>query len=399
MTSSVAPPVADDEVLDLVRRLRAGERRALARAITLVESQRDADQVRAMALLEQLLPFTGKALRVGISGTPGVGKSTFIEAIGWRLLEQGHRVAVLAVDPSSPTTGGSILGDKTRMERLAHDDRAFVRPTPSGGALGGIATRTREAMLVCEAAGYDVVIIETVGVGQSEHAVSAITDTFVDLVVVNKADGPREAEAADTASHYRIAGHLLHHHKQWRPPVLLASAVAGTGLDVVWQTVLEHTAFLAPTLQERRAQQAERWLWTSVEHELVRRLHTDADTAALLPGLLDEVRLGKTSPGRAALSLVERFLSQHEPARAGSAADSVNADPQALPAHAALGADDGVGGGGRTDDGGDDGTLADVDRATRPPLGPDADDQAGDDAAHHDDARRLPAARAGRTST
>lgn len=339
MTGSVAPSAADDEVLDLVRRLRAGERRALARAITLVESQRDTDQVRAMALLEQLLPFTGKALRVGISGTPGVGKSTFIEAIGWRLLEQGHRVAVLAVDPSSPTTGGSILGDKTRMERLAHDDRAFVRPTPSGGALGGIATRTREAMLVCEAAGYDVVIIETVGVGQSEHAVSAITDTFVllvapgggddlqgqkrgvlelvDLVVVNKADGPREAEAADTASHYRIAGHLLHHHKQWRPPVLLASAVAGTGLDVVWQTVLEHTAFLAPTLQERRAQQAERWLWTSVEHELVRRLHSDADTAALLPGLLDEVRLGKTSPGRAALSLVERFLSQHGPARSG----------------------------------------------------------------------------------
>ena len=332
MTASAPPPAVDDDVMDLVLRLRAGERRALARAITLVESQRDTDQLRAMALLEQLLPHTGKALRLGISGTPGVGKSTFIEAVGWRLLEQGHRVAVLAVDPSSPTTGGSILGDKTRMERLAHDDRAFVRPTPSGGALGGIATRTREAMLVCEAAGYDVVIIETVGVGQSEHAVSAITDTFVllvapgggddlqgqkrgvlelvDIVVVNKADGPREAEAAETASHYRIAGHLLHHHKSWHPPVLLASAATGTGLDVLWQTVLDHTAHLAPMLDERRGQQAERWLWTSVEHELVRRLHTDPDVNARLPGLLADVRRGKTSPGRAALSLVEHFLDQ-----------------------------------------------------------------------------------------
>ncbi len=330
MTASAAPSAVDDDVMDLVLRLRAGERRALARAITLVESQRDSDQLRAMALLEQLLPHTGKALRLGISGTPGVGKSTFIEAVGWRLLEQGHRVAVLAVDPSSPTTGGSILGDKTRMERLAHDDRAFVRPTPSGGALGGIATRTREAMLVCEAAGYDVVIIETVGVGQSEHAVSAITDTFVllvapgggddlqgqkrgvlelvDIVVVNKADGPREAEAADTASHYRIAGHLLHHHKSWHPPVLLASAATGKGLDVLWQTVLDHTAHLAPTLDERRGQQAERWLWTSVEHELVRRLHAAPDVNARLPGLLADVRRGKTSPGRAALSLVESFL-------------------------------------------------------------------------------------------
>ena len=176
------------DVADLARRIVAGERRALARGITLVESLRKDDQASARALLDLLLPHTGRALRVGISGTPGVGKSTFIEAMGSRLLDDGKKIAVLAVDPSSPTTGGSILGDKTRMERLAHDDRAFVRPSPSGGALGGIASRTREAMLLCEAAGFDVVLIETVGVGQSEHAVSAITDTFLLLVAPGGGD-------------------------------------------------------------------------------------------------------------------------------------------------------------------------------------------------------------------
>lgn len=318
------------DVPDLARRLIAGERRALARGITLVESLRDDDQVHARALLDLLLPHTGHAVRVGISGTPGVGKSTFVEALGWRLVEQGRRVAVLAVDPSSPTTGGSILGDKTRMERLAHDDRAFVRPSPSGGALGGIASRTREAMLLCEAAGFDVVLIETVGVGQSEHAVSAIVDTFVllvapgggddlqgqkrgvlelvHLIVVHKADGSRIDEAKDTANHYRIAGHLLHHQQTWQPPVLLASSVTGDGLDGVWAEVQAHIAFLGDDLMARRARQAERWLWTSVETELLRRLHGDVTVQARLPAVLAAVQQGTVSPGRAALELVDAFL-------------------------------------------------------------------------------------------
>ena len=321
------------DVSDLARRIVAGERRALARGITLVESLRKDDQACARALLDLLLPHTGRALRVGISGTPGVGKSTFIEAMGSRLLDEGKKIAVLAVDPSSPTTGGSILGDKTRMERLAHDDRAFVRPSPSGGALGGIASRTREAMLLCEAAGFDVVLIETVGVGQSEHAVGAITDTFlllvapgggddlqgqkrgilelVHVIVVHKADGSRLDEARDTANHYRIAGHLLHSQQQWQPPVVLASSTTGEGLADVWANVLAHVRFLGDGLQERRAAQAERWLWTSVETELLRRLHDDEAVRSKLPALLSAVQQGRVSAGRAALDLVDVFLGHN----------------------------------------------------------------------------------------
>ena len=315
------------DVEALAQRVIAGERRALAQAITLVESSRDDDQRASQSLLEILHPRTGKALRVGRSGTPGVGKSTFVEALGVLLLERGHRLAVLAVDPSSPTTGGSILGDKTRMEKLAHDPRAYVRPSPSRGALGGIATRTREAMLVCEAAGFDVVFIETVGVGQSEHAVSAVVDTFVllvapgggddlqgqkrgvlelvDIVVVNKADGSRVDEARETAQHYRIAGRLLHHDREWAPPVLTASATTNLNIDTVWQTVLEHEASLAATKTERRAAQAERWLWTSVESELLVRIRRQQSVQQALPALLTEVRAGRRSPGRAAVDLVD----------------------------------------------------------------------------------------------
>lgn len=313
----------------------AGDRRALARAITLVESRRHDDAERAQALLDALLPSTGKARRVGISGTPGVGKSTFIEALGMMLLDAGKRVAVLAVDPSSPTSGGSILGDKTRMERLAHDDRAYVRPSPSGGALGGIAMRTREAMLVCEAAGYDVVLIETVGVGQSEHAVSAIVDTFVllvapgggddlqgqkrgvlelvDVVVVNKADGSRVAEAEDTANHYRMAGHLLHQSRDWEPPVVLTSATHNLGLAELWTAVGTHLSHLegAPGgLAASRARQAERWLWSSVEGALIEALHADANVQRELPSALAAVRQGRVSPGRAALGLIQTFLKR-----------------------------------------------------------------------------------------
>jgi LAO/AO transport system kinase len=320
------------DVADLARRIVAGERRALAQGITLVESLRADDQVQARVLLDRLMPQTGRAVRIGISGTPGVGKSTFIEALGRRLLDDGRRLAVLAIDPSSPTTGGSILGDKTRMEQLAHDDRAFVRPSPSGGALGGIASRTREAMLLCEAAGFDTVFIETVGVGQSEHAVSAITDTFVllvapgggddlqgqkrgvlelvDVVVVHKADGTRIDEARETAQHYRLAGHLLHGQRVWQPPVVLASSVTGEGLAEVWGAIADHGRFVGEGLAAKRAAQAERWLWSSVESELLRRLHDDDDIKARLPSLLAEIRRGATSPGRAALELVEAFVSK-----------------------------------------------------------------------------------------
>ena len=330
-------PSSSDNMIDLAARVRRGERRALAKAITRVESDRPDHQDEAVALLELLRGATahdgtGSAVRVGISGTPGVGKSTFIEAIGARYLDAdaSAKLAVLAVDPSSPTTGGSILGDKTRMERLATSDRAYVRPSPSGGALGGVAAKTREAMLICEAAGYGAVLIETVGVGQSEHAVSAITDTFVllvapgggddlqgqkrgvlelaDIVVVHKADGPRAEEARATAQHYRMAGHLLHHDKAWQPPVLLASSQTSDGLADVWRTILEHRAHLekaSPGLAARRAAQAEAWLWSSVEHELMRRVRHDPRLKTTRDTILADVRAGRVSAARAARALVD----------------------------------------------------------------------------------------------
>jgi LAO/AO transport system kinase len=324
--------VDDDARLErLAEGIARGERRALAQGITLVESHRDDDAALAARLLERLAPRTSASIRVGLSGTPGVGKSTFIEALGQRLLAEGHKVAVLAIDPSSPTTGGSILGDKTRMATLATDPRAFVRPSPSGGALGGVAAKTREALLLCEAAGYDVVFVETVGVGQNEHAVSAVTDTFVllvapgggddlqgqkrgvlelvDLVVVHKADGSRLDEAQKTAQHYRIAGHLLHHGRAWQPPVVCASSVANTGLDDVWERVLAHRAATAATRPARRAEQAERWLWLCIESELVARFRAAGAVQHALPAVVADVRAGRISPGRAAQALVATLLS------------------------------------------------------------------------------------------
>jgi LAO/AO transport system kinase len=320
------------DVAALAHRITSGERRALAQGITLVESHRDDDQQDAARLLDLLAPRTGGAIRVGLSGTPGVGKSTFIEALGTALLAAGHRVAVLAIDPSSPTTGGSILGDKTRMETLATNARAFVRPSPSGGALGGVASKTREALLLCEAAGYDVVFVETVGVGQNEHAVSAVTDTFVllvapgggddlqgqkrgvlelvDLVVVHKADGTRLDEAKKTAQHYRVAGQLLHHGRAWLPPVVCASSAEKTGLDEVWSQVLAHRAAMLPMQQERRAMQAERWLWLCIESELLHRFKGEAVVQQALPLVLEAVRAGRLSPGRAAQRLVDVMVQR-----------------------------------------------------------------------------------------
>ena len=272
---------ANPPTLDLARRVRAGERRALAKAITLIESARADHQEAAQELLAALLPFTGGSVRLGLSGVPGVGKSTFIEALGLHLTQLGHRVAVLAVDPSSNRTGGSIMGDKTRMARLSIDPNAFIRPSPSGGTLGGVARRTRETLLLCEAAGYDVVLVETVGVGQSEVAVAGMTDAFVlltlpnagdelqgikrgimelaDLVIVNKADAfPSAANRAETD--LRNALRLLTPHgAPWTPRVLQVSALTGVGVPAVWDAVQEHRASLGSALEAKRREQTLTW--------------------------------------------------------------------------------------------------------------------------------------------
>ena len=267
----------------------AGDRRALARAITLIESTRADDQARAQALLAAVLPKAGDSVRVGVSGAPGVGKSTFIEALGLHLIARGHRVAVLAVDPSSKRGGGSLLGDKTRMSELAKNARAFIRPSPAGATLGGVARRTREAMVACEAAGFDAVLVETVGVGQSETAVADMVDMFVllvapgggdelqglkkgivelaDLIVVNKSDGELAAAAGRMQADYHAAlGLLRPASPNWSPPVLTCSALVGDGIGAVWGAVEDHHAALAPggEIAARRATQARAWMWSEV---------------------------------------------------------------------------------------------------------------------------------------
>ena len=308
------------------------QRRAIAKTITLLESTREDHRTRADALLNALLPHTGRALRLGISGVPGVGKSTFIEALGLHLIELGHRVAVLAVDPSSGLSGGSILGDKTRMERLSVDERAFIRPSPSGGNLGGVAARTRESMLVCEAAGFDVVIVETVGVGQSETAVAGMTDMFVllqlpnagddlqaikkgvmelaDLVVINKADLD---EAAATRARAQITSALRffgpHTHAAAR--VLQLSAVKGTGLPEFWQAVQAFRQAQADSgrLQARRHEQDEAWMWERIEAALREQFRQHPAVRQALPGLTGDVRAGRLAASVAARRLLEMARS------------------------------------------------------------------------------------------
>jgi LAO/AO transport system kinase len=306
-------------VTELLDALRAGDRRALAQAITLVESTRADHREEATAFLDELMPFSGGAIRVGISGAPGAGKSTFIEALGTQLVERGHTVAVLAVDPSSTRTGGSILGDKTRMEQLARHERAFIRPSPSGGTLGGVARRTREAMLVCEAAGFDVVIVETVGVGQSEVAVASMVDLFVlllapgagdelqgvkrgivelaDVVVVNKADGALADLARHTAADYTHALHLVGHAR-----VLTASALEGTGIGEVWDAIENAVADAdaSGARARRRAEQACDWMWSEVSDTLLDRVRA----APGLEALEREVAQGRISPAAAARRLL-----------------------------------------------------------------------------------------------
>jgi LAO/AO transport system kinase len=316
----------------LARQVVDGDRRALARAITLVESTRGDHREEAEQLLTDVLPHTGNAIRVGISGAPGAGKSTFIEALGLSLVERDHRVAVLAVDPSSTRSGGSILGDKTRMEELTRSPLAFVRPSPTGGTLGGVARRTREAMLLCEAAGFDVVLVETVGVGQSEVKVAAMVDLFLvlvapgagdelqglkrgimelaDLVVVNKADGELANAAAVTAGDYASALHLLRPRiASWTPRVLQCSALLGEGIDEVWDAVEDFRVTVGATLTDRRAQQAREWMWSEVTEALLESLHRDERVAALAKRLEEAVGAGATTPTAAARAVVEAFLA------------------------------------------------------------------------------------------
>lgn len=315
---------------ELAAGIRSGDRTLLAQGITLVESTRLDHQDQAGELLAMLASEAGGAIRVGITGVPGVGKSTFIEALGMQLVQHGHRVAVLAVDPSSSRTGGSILGDKTRMAHLARDPRAFIRPSPTGGTLGGVASRTREALLLCEAAGFDVVLVETVGVGQSELVVAGMTDTFVvlmlagagdelqgikrglmelaDVLAVNKADGDNAVPAQRAASTYRSALRLLHPPDAvWKPRVRTCSGLDGDGVAELWDDVLAHRGALGPLLQEKRAAQELRWMWTLVEDRLGARFRSHPAVVAALPGLEAAVRDGSVPPTRAAQQLLAAF--------------------------------------------------------------------------------------------
>jgi LAO/AO transport system kinase len=291
--------VATTDPGELAEGIRAGDRRALARAVTLVESRRDDDRAAAVALLRAVHPHTGGSWRVGISGAPGAGKSTFIEALGCHVIEQGQQIAVLAVDPSSRRSGGSILGDKTRMQRLAQAPQAFIRPSPAGGDLGGVAARTGEAMHLCEAAGFDVVLVETVGVGQSEVAVVDLVDTFVllvspgggdelmelaDIVVITKADGDLLAAAERSVGEHHHAVHLLRRRlPDWETRVLAASAATGVGIEEVWEGVAAHRAVLSVDggLDELRRRQAVQAFWRDVERGLIRRLRESAAAAAV----------------------------------------------------------------------------------------------------------------------
>lgn len=308
--------------------LRAGNRRALAKAITLVESKLEAHREQAQVLLEAVLSDTGRSVRIGITGVPGVGKSTFIEAFGLFLVSLGKKVAVLAVDPSSPVAGGSILGDKTRMEELSRRDEAFIRPSPSDCALGGVAHKTRETMLLCEAAGYDVVIVETVGVGQSEYEVASMVDFFLvlmlpnagdelqgikrgimelaDGLVVNKADGEARVFAEQTRSHYQNALRLLQHPDFWQPRVVTCSALHHQGMDAVWQMICDYVSAASDSqfLQQRRARQNVEWM-EKLLHEMVQlRLQQNKQLSARMPQLHQALRQSQITPYAAARELL-----------------------------------------------------------------------------------------------
>jgi LAO/AO transport system kinase len=312
------------DLSNLARGVRAGERAMIARAITLVESRRADHQKTARRLVQELLPETGKAVRVGITGVPGVGKSTTIDALGTFLTDKGHKVAVLAVDPSSARSGGSILADKTRMARLGNDANAFVRPSPSSGTLGGVAAKTRESMLICEAAGYDVVLVETIGTGQSETIVADMTDFFLvlmlagagdelqglkkgvieiaDMIAINKADGDNVKRAKAAAAEYRTALHILTPRSpSWSPPVVTYSALTGDGIAALWSSVLDHRERMtaAGELAARRREQQVKWMWAMLEDRVFARLRSDPALKAKLPRIEAAVAAGRMTPAMA----------------------------------------------------------------------------------------------------
>ncbi len=324
-TSATALAPADQHLVDGVL---AGRRRSLAKAITLVESTRSDHHRRARQVLTALLPHTGNTVRVGISGAPGAGKSTFIESLGLLLIEAGKRVAVLAVDPSSSVSGGSILGDKTRMEFLCQRDEAFIRPSPSSGSLGGVADKTREAMLLCEAGGFDVIIVETVGVGQSETTVAGMVDAFVllqlpsqgddlqaikkgiveiaDLIVFNKADIDERAAAAARSQMRTALTMLRSASPNWRPPVLTCSALGKRGIAEFWGEIerYQRTMTESGEFEQKRRRQAVDWMWSLIDSGLRRYFRAHPSVRAALPELLGDVAEGRTTPGAAASRLL-----------------------------------------------------------------------------------------------
>ena len=330
-------PDPEQDTAALADGVLAGNRRILAQAITLIESTRSDHRAAAADLLERLMPSAGNSIRLGISGVPGVGKSTFIEALGNHVIDAGHRVAVLTVDPSSAISGGSILGDKTRMEQLSRRSEAYIRPSPAGKTLGGVTRRSREAMILCEAAGFDVIIVETVGVGQSETKVADMTDMFLllllpgagdelqgikrgivelaDLILINKADDDLANLARRAAAEYRNALQLLHPRSpNWKVEVNCCSARDGVGIDETWETVLRHHEVLSSTgeLTVRRAAQARDWMWSDVTDNLVDALRSDPQVRRKLSELEAATSEGRIPPTVAARTLLEIFLERHK---------------------------------------------------------------------------------------
>jgi LAO/AO transport system kinase len=314
----------------------ARDRRVLSKTITLIESSLAIHQDLARMVVDALLPRTGKAVRLGITGVPGVGKSTFIERLGMSLVQSGHRLAVLAVDPSSSKSGGSVMADKTRMEKLSAEESAFIRPSPSGGTLGGVARKTRETMLVCEAAGFDVIIVETVGVGQSEATVASMVDFFLvlmlagagdelqgikrgvlelaDAIAINKADGDNVQKAKKAAKIYETALHLLQPSSPtWTSPVLICSALDMTGIEEIWQSVLDHRERLSESgeLEHKRRNQAVDWMWSLIEEGLKSRFYKNPEIKKQLYKIVRSVEKGTTAPTLAASELL--FLLDKKP--------------------------------------------------------------------------------------
>lgn len=320
---------------DAIAGIFEGDRRVLAKVITLFESTLDVHQRAARFILDRIVEQTGKALRIGITGVPGVGKSTFIEQFGLHCIDEGHKIAILAIDPSSKRSGGSILADKTRMEKLATHPNAFIRPSPAGKTLGGVARKTREIMLLCEAAGYDIIMVETVGVGQSETSVTSMVDFFLvlllagagdelqgikkgiielaDALAINKADGDMVRKARIAQKNYEHALHFLKPASpNWAPPVLLCSALEKRGIDEIWNTILSHDQVMKQTgefASKRKSQQIE-WMWSMIEHELIATFRTHPAVKSALPAVLKELEEQRLSSTSAAQKLLELFSEQ-----------------------------------------------------------------------------------------